>query len=77
MEVLAINTKTKLLNFQDLFSVLKVLNNNLINIKKQIIYLSKELVEYKIIHNQLKILYKSDSKKQIVIEYLTISNIIR
>ena len=56
---------------------MNISNNNLIKVKKQIIYLLKELVEYQIIHNQLEIISKSGSRKQIPIEYLTISNITR
>ena len=56
---------------------MNISNNNLIKLKKQIIYLLKELVEYQIIHNQLEIISKSGSIKQIPIEYLTISNITR
>lgn len=77
IKALAISKKTKLLDLQELFSVMNISNNNLIKVKKQIIYLLKELVEYQIIHNQLEIISKSGSRKQIPIEYLTISNITR
>lgn len=77
IKALAVNKQNKSLDLQELFSIVNVSNNNLIKIKKQIIKLLKELVKHKIIHNQLEIVSKSGSKKQVSIEFLTVSNITR
>lgn len=77
IKALAINRQNKSLDLEKLFSTVNVSNTNLIKIKKQTIKLLKELVKHKIIHNQLETIYKSDRKKQILLESITISNITR
>ena len=73
IKALATNTETKLLDLQELFSVVNASNNNLIKLKRQIINLLKELLAYQIIHSQLEIVFKNGSRKQVSIEHLTIS----
>ena len=73
IKALATNTETKLLDLQELFSVVNASNNNLIKLKRQIINLLKELLAYQIIYSQLKIVFKNGSRKQVSIEHLTIS----
>lgn len=77
MQSLACSEQSKLLDLQEFFNRINVRNNQLIQIKKRIIQLLNELVENKIIHNELIIQLKSGKKKNLLINTLTTSEITR
>ena len=74
---LAVDEQKKILDLQKFFNTINVSNKRLIGIKENIIRLFKELVEDKIIHNQLEIVLKSGKKKEVSVKYLTTSDITR
>ena len=74
---LAIYKQEKRLDLDEFFSRVNVSNNQLIRIKKSIIQLLNELVENKIIHNQVRLVLKSGKKKDQLIKDLTTSDITR
>jgi hypothetical protein len=77
MQSLACSEQSKLLDLQEFFNRINVRNNQLIQIKKRIIQLLNELVENKIIHNEVIIQLKSGKKKNLLINTLTTSEITR
>ena len=74
---LAVDEQKKILDLQKFFNTINVSNKRLIGIKENIIRLFKELVEDKIIHNELEIVLKSGKKKEVSVKYLTTSDITR
>jgi len=77
MKALAVNEPKKRLDLQEFFNTINVSNKRLIEIKESIIQLLKELVKDKIIHNQLEIVLKSGKKEEVLIKFLTASDITR
>jgi len=77
MKALTIHEQKKVLDLQEFFNIINVSNKHLIKIKERIIQLLKELVKYKIIHNQLEIILKNGRKKEVLIKSLTTSDITR
>jgi len=77
MKSLAVSDQEKILDLQEFFNTINVSNKRLIGIKESIIQLLKELVKYKIIHNQLEIVFKSGKKEEGLIKILTASDITR
>nr|UKC63234.1 hypothetical protein [Haslea ostrearia] len=77
MKSLAVHEKAKRLDLEKFFDRVHVPNNQLIEIKKSIIQLLNELVENKIIHNEVGIILKSGKKKDRLIKNLTTSDITR
>jgi hypothetical protein len=77
MKSLAVNEQKKVLDLQEFFCTINVSNKHLIGVKESIVRLLKELVKDKIIHNQLEILSKSGKKKEVLIKFLTASDITR
>lgn len=75
MKALAVSAQEKTLDLQEFFNKINVPNKYLIGIKESIIELLKELVKDKIIHNQLEIILKSGKKKEVLITFLTASDI--
>lgn len=64
MKSLAVSDQEKVLDLQEFFNTSNVSNKRLIEIKENLIKLLKELVEDKIIYNQLGIILKSGKKKR-------------
>ena len=64
MKSLAVSDQEKVLDLQEFFNTSNVSNKRLIEIKENLIKLLKELVEDKIIYNQLRIILKSGKKKR-------------
>ena len=77
MKSLAVREREKRLNLEEFFNPINVRNADLIQIKKTILQLLRELVENKIIHNQLEIVLKSGKKKEVRLKKLTTSDITR
>lgn len=77
MKSLAISGQKKRLNLKKFFNKINVRNDPLIKIKKNIIRLLSELVENKIIQNEVEIILKSGKKKDTLIQKLTSSDITR
>jgi hypothetical protein len=77
MKSLAVNEQKKVLDLQEFFCTINVSNKHLTGVKESIVGLLKELVKDKIIHNQLEILSKSGKKKEVLIKFLTASDITR
>lgn len=77
MKSLAVSEQEKTLDLQEFFNTINVRNNQLIQIKKSIIRLLKELVENKIIQNEIKIVFKSGKKEHGLVKILTTSHITR
>lgn len=77
MKSLVVSDQKKILNLEEFFNAINVPNDSLILIKKNLIQLLIELVESKIIQNEVKIILKSDKKKYHLIENLTASDITR
>ena len=77
MKSLAISEREKRLDLEEFFNPINVRNADLIQIKKTILQLLRELVENKIIHNQLEIVLKSGKKKEVWVKKLTASDITR
>lgn len=77
MKSLAVHKQEKKLNLDEFFKRVNVPNKQLIQIKKSIIQLLNELVENKIIQNEMKVVLKSGRKKDQLIRKLTTSDITR
>ena len=77
MKSLAVSEREKRLDLEEFFNPINVRNTDLIQIKKTILQLLRELVENQIIHNQLEIVLKSGKKKEVWIKKLTASDIRR
>ena len=77
MKSLAVHEQEKRLDLGEFFNKINVPNNQLIQIKKNIIQLLNELVENKIIHNEVRLVLKSGKKKDQLIKSLTTSDITR
>ena len=77
MKSLAVSEREKRLDLEEFFNPINVRNADLIQIKKTILQLLRELVENKIIHNQLEIVLKSGKKKEVWVKKLTASDITR
>ena len=77
MKSLAVSNQTKRLDLEEFFNTINVRNDPLIQIKKNLIRLLSELVENKIIQNEVEILLKSGKKKYYLIKNLTTSDITR
>lgn len=77
MKSLAVSEQEKRLDLEEFFNPINVRNTDLIQIKKMILQLLRELVENQIIHNQLEIVLKSGKKKEVLIKKLTASDITR
>ena len=74
---LAVSEREKTLNLEEFFNRINLPNNQLIQIKKSLIQLLSELVENKIIQNEVKIILKSGQKKDRLIKDVTTSDITR
>jgi hypothetical protein len=77
MKSLAVSGQKKRLYLEEFFNSINVRNNPLIKIKKNIIQLLSRLVEKKIIHNEVVIVLKSGTKKTLLVQNLTTSDITR
>jgi hypothetical protein len=77
MKSLAVSEPEKTLDLEEFFNTINVRNDPLIQIKKNLIQLLSELVENKIIQNEVEVILKSDKKKYPLIENLTTSDITR
>ena len=77
MKSLSVSEQTKRLDLEEFFNTIHVRNNLLIQIKKNIIQLLNELVENKIIKNEMKVVLKSGKEKHHLIKNLTTSDITR
>jgi hypothetical protein len=77
MKSLAVREQEKRLDLDEFFTRVNVPNNQLIKIKKSIIQLLNELVEDKIIHNEVEFVLKSGKKKDQLIKNLNTSDITR
>jgi len=74
---LAVSEREKKLDLEEFFKPINVRNNQLIQIKKSIIQLLNELVENRIIQNEVVIVLKSGKKLHGLIKNLTTSDITR
>ena len=63
MKSLAVSEREKTLDLQEFFNPINFRNNQLIQIKKSILQLLNELVENKIIQNEVEVILKSGKKK--------------
>jgi len=63
MKSLAVSGREKTLYLEEFFNTISLPNNQLIRIKKSLIQLMRELVENKIIHNEVGVVLKSGKKK--------------
>ena len=77
MKSLAVSDKNKTIDLEEFFNTIHVRNDPLIQIKKNLIRLLSELVENRIIQNEVGILLKSGKKKYYLIKNLTTSDITR
>ena len=77
MKSLAVSDQKKRLGLEEFFNTINVRNDPLIQIKKNIIQLLSELVENKIIRNEVEVIFKSGKKKYHLIKNLTTSDITR
>ena len=77
MKSLAVHEQAKILDLEEFFDRVNVLNNQLIKIKKSIIQLLNELAENKTIRNGVVVVLKSGKKKDQCIKNLTTSDITR
>ena len=77
MKSLAVSEREKKLDLEEFFKPINVRNNQLIKIKKNIIQLLNELVENRIIQNEVVIVLKSSKKTHGLIKNLTTSDITR
>jgi hypothetical protein len=74
---LAVSDQKKRLYLEEFFNTINVRNDPLNQIKKNIIQLLSELVEIKIIQNEVEVVLKSGKKKYHLIKNLTTSDITR
>ena len=77
MKSLAVSEQKKRLDLEEFFNTINVRNDPLNQIKKNIIQLLSELVENKIIQNEVEVVLKSGKKKYHLIKNLTTSDITR
>ena len=77
MKSLAVSNQKKKLDLEEFFNTINVRNDPLIQIKKNLIQLLSELVENKIIQNEVEVILKSGKKKYHLIKNLTTSDITR
>ena len=77
MKSLAVSDRKKILYLEKFFNTINARNDALIQIKKNIIRLLIELVENKIIQNEVEIVLKIGKKKDMLIQKLTTSDITR
>ena len=77
MKSLAVSKQEKILNLQEFFNRINVSNNQLINIKQNILQLFNELVENKIIQNELQIVFKNGKQTHRLVKNLMASDITR
>jgi len=77
MKWLAVSDQKKILYLEEFFNTINVRNDPLIQIKKNLIQLLSELVDNKIIHDEVEITLKSGKKKDLLIQNLTTSDITR
>jgi len=77
MKSLAVSDQKKRLYLEEFFNTINVRNDPLIQIKKNLIQLLSELVENKIIQNEVEVILKSGKKKYHLIKNLTTSDITR
>ena len=77
IKALTVSDQKKILDLQEFFNAINVSNKRLVIIKESILYLLKALVKDKIIHNQIEILFKNSKKEEVLIEFLTASDIKR
>ena len=77
MKSLAVSDQKKRLDLEEFFNTINVGNDRLIQIKKNIIQLLSELVENKMIQNEVEVILKSGKKKYHLIKNLTTSDITR
>lgn len=77
MKSLAVSDRKKRLYLEKFFNTINVRNDALIQIKKNITELLSELVENKIIQNEVEIVLKSGKKKDMLVQKLTTSDITR
>ena len=77
MKSLAISDRKKKLDLEKFFNTINLRNNQLVGIKKNIIKLLRELVENKVIENEMEIVLKSGKKKDMLVQKLTSSDITR
>ena len=74
---LAVSQRKKKLNLEEFFNTINVRQEALIQIKKNIIRLLRELVDHKIIQNEIKIVFKNGIIKIHLIENLITSDLTR
>jgi hypothetical protein len=77
LKSLAVSAQKKRLYLEEFFNTINVRNAALIQIKKNLIQLLSELVENKIIQNEVEVMLKSGRKKYHLIKNLTTSDITR
>ena len=77
IKALAIKNWKKIVDLQEFFNAINISNKRLIAIKGSIISLLKELVKDNVIHNQIEILFKNNKVKEVSVESLILSSIIR
>jgi len=74
---LAISKPEKTLDLEEFFNPINLRNNQLIQIKKNILQLLNELAENNIIQNEVEVALKSGKRKDQLIQNLTISDLTR
>ena len=77
MKSLAVSDQKKRLDIEESFNTINVRNDPLLQINKNLIWLLSELVENKIIQNEVEISLKNGKKKYYLIKNLTTSDITR
>jgi len=77
MKSLAVSKPEKTLDLEEFFNPINLRNNQLIQIKKNILQLLNELAENNIIQNEVEVALKSGKRKDQLIQNLTISDITR
>ena len=77
MKSLAVSDKNKIIDLEEFFNTLNIRNDPLIQLKKNLIRLLSELVDNRIIQNEVEIILKSGKKRDCLIQNLTISDITR
>ena len=77
LKSLAVSSTKKKLDLEEFFNGINARNHSLIQIKKKLIQLLRELAENYIIQNEIEILLKSGKNKSYLIQNLTVSDITR
>lgn len=77
MKSLAVSEREKILDLKEFFNTISLPNTALIQIKKSLIQLLSELVENRILQDEVKILLKSGKERDQLIKNLTTSDITR